>query len=145
MGRESAAIVESVHKWHDLLLGRYFTIVTDQQAASYMFNTRTPNRIKNDKLLRWRLELSNYSYDIVYRPGSLNSSADTLSRSCSASCSLSLKDLHAALCHPGVARLYHFVKQKNLPFSMEDVKHICAECQICAELKPRFFRPPLVA
>ena len=29
-----------------------------------MFNSSTPNRIKNDKLLRWRLELSNYCYDI---------------------------------------------------------------------------------
>lgn len=25
---------------------------------------------------------------------------------------------------------------------MEDAKHTCAECQICAELKPRFFKPP---
>lgn len=101
---EAASLVESVRKWRDLLLGRHFTIVTDQQAASYMFNTRLPNRIKNDKLLRWRLELSNYSYEIVYRPGSLNISADALSRACLATCSISLKELHAASCHPGISR-----------------------------------------
>lgn len=139
--REAAAIVESVRKWRDLLLGRKFTILTDQQAAAYMFNMSTPNRIKNDKLLRWRLELSNYCYNIAYRPGSLNPAADALSRSCSATCSVSLKDIHAALCHPGIARLHHYVRQKNLPFSMEDIKRICSECQICAELKPKFFKP----
>ena len=36
--RESVAIIESVRKWWDLLLGRNFIIITDQQTASYMFN-----------------------------------------------------------------------------------------------------------
>ena len=36
-----------------------------------------------------------------------------------------------------------FVKTKNLPFSVEDVKRICSNCQICAEIKPRFFRKPV--
>ncbi len=33
-----------------------------------------------------------------------------------------LEEIHASLCHPGVTRLYHFVKTKNLAYSLEDVK-----------------------
>lgn len=139
--REAAAIVEAVRKWRDLLVGRKFSIVTDQQAVSYIFNTQLSSRIKNDKLLRWRLELSNYCYEIAYRPGSMNSSADTLSRSCASAQSQSLKDLHEALCHPGVRRMSHLIRLKNLPYSVEDVKRVCRECRVCGELKPRFFKP----
>ena len=35
--------------------------------------------------------------------------------------------------------MYHFIRSKNLPFSMNDVKSLCANCKICAEIKPRFF------
>ena len=52
-----------------------------------------------------------------------------------------LIQIHNGLCHPGVTRLLHFVRTKNLPFSTEDVKKICSDCRICAELKPRFFHP----
>lgn len=58
--REAAAVVESIRKWQDLLIGRKFTIVTDQQAVSFIFNSKCHTRVKNDKLMRWRLELSNY-------------------------------------------------------------------------------------
>lgn len=50
-------------------------------------------------------------------------------------------ELHEKLCHPGVSTLLHFVRSGNLPFSTEDVKKTCASCRICAELKPRFYRP----
>ena len=36
--------------------------------------------------------------------------------------SCNIQKLHENLCHPGIARFYHFVKSKNLPYSMEDVK-----------------------
>ena len=51
-----------------------------------------------------------------------------------------LADIHRSLCHPGVTRMLHFVKSRNLPFSTEEVKRSCSDCQICAELKPRFFK-----
>lgn len=37
-------------------------------------------------------------------------------------------------------RLNHWVRVKNLPFSIEDLKKVTNSCQICAELKPRFHR-----
>ena len=48
-----------------------------------------------------------------------------------------LNDIHEALYHPGVSRMLHFVKTKNLPFSTEHVKKTCSMCCICAELKPQ--------
>ena len=52
-----------------------------------------------------------------------------------------LEEIHVGLCHPGVTRMLHFVKSKNLPFSTEEVKKVCSACRGCAELKPQFYRP----
>ena len=54
-----------------------------------------------------------------------------------------MEKIHVSLCHPGVTRLYHFVRMKNLPFSLEDVKKVCSHCSICSELKPKFHKPPI--
>ena len=37
--------------------------------------------------------------------------------------------------------MIHFVRTKNLPFSVEDVKHVASGCRVCAECKPRFHKP----
>ena len=78
---------------------------------------------------------------ISYRPGSENGPADTLSRAYSASLTTSdsLDYIHSALCHPGVTRLYHFVRSKNLPYSLDDVKKVIQKCDVCARLKPKFY------
>ena len=54
-----------------------------------------------------------------------------------------MKLVHEGLCHPGVARLYHYIKQKNLPYTMDDVKQVCQQCRVCAELKPNFYKPQM--
>ena len=140
--KEAAAIVESVSHWRHFLLGRKFTLITDQQAVSYVFDKQAKGKTKNQKLLRWRIELSTYSYEVKYRPGPENFAADALTRCCNVSEILPLNELHEMLCHPGVSRLYHYVKSKNLPYSVEDVKNTCKTCTICQELKPRFYKPP---
>ena len=53
----------------------------------------------------------------------------------------SLSDLHCSLCHPGITRLNHYIKSKNLPYSVDDVKRVCSTCLVCAELKPRYYKP----
>jgi len=35
-------------------------------------------------------------------------------------------------------QFYHFVKNRNLPFSGEEAKEVCQRCRTCAEIKPRF-------
>ena len=144
--KEAHAIIESVRHWRHYLMGRHFTMKTVQRSVRYMFDKQHKNRIKNDKILRWRMELSCYNFDIVYRAGRDNITPDLFSRSytyCSVACrdQRSLAAIHDALCHPGVTRLLHFVKSKNLPYSVDDVKRVVSSCRICAECRPNFYQP----
>ena len=125
-------------------LGSQFTVITDQQSVSFMFGKLNHGKIKNDKITRWRIELSPYAFDIIHRPGKDNLPADALSRlvptsRCSAT--IDLKSLHDQLCHPGITRMSHFVRSRNLPFSVEDIKKMTSSCRDCAEVKPRYFKP----
>ena len=55
-------------------------------------------KITNEKFLRWRLELSCYSFDLIYRPGKDNIPPDTLSRvMCATATADSLHKLHELL------------------------------------------------
>ena len=36
----------------------------------------------------------------------------------------------------------HFIRTKNLPFSLDEVRRVTAQCKACAETKPQFFKPP---
>jgi hypothetical protein len=142
--KEAAAIIEACRKWKHYLSGRRFQLITDQQSVSFIYNTLKHGKTKNDKILRWRIELSCLDFDIKYRPGPENLTADCLSRAhCSAipNSLRKLKTIHDDLCHPGISRLGHFVRSRNLPYSMEDVKSVISQCRVCAELKPNFFRP----
>ena len=49
-----------------------------------------------------------------------------------------LYELHQALGHPGVTRMLHFVKSKNLSFSLDDIKSIVRACKACSKLKPQY-------
>ena len=140
--KEAQAIVGAIEYWKHFLLGRYFTLITDQKSVSFMFDIKNHGKIKNDKILRWRLALSCYSYNTVYRPGNENNAADTLSRTpCLAINPNHLKDIHDALCHPGITRMIHFVRSKNLPYSVDEIKKICHDCNICAKIKPQYYKP----
>lgn len=137
--KEAYAIVESLRHWRHFLVGKHFEVFTDQQAVSFVFDQKHSSKIKNEKLVRWRLELACFKFDIIYRPGKENVVADTLSRITGALTSaIDLKELHKSLCHPGVTRMYHWIRCKNLPFSLEDIRKLTNSCPICNELKPRF-------
>ncbi len=72
----------------------HFSLKTDQRSVAYMFDRKQGGKIKNDKIMRWRMELSGYNFDIVYRPGKENIPPDTLSReNCNAMNSGSLAEL----------------------------------------------------
>ena len=140
--KEAAAIVEAVRKWKHYLTGKHFKLITDQKSVAYMFDTKRHSKIKNDKVMRWRIELSMYDFDIVYRAGEENIPADALSRMKIMSLTIDkLYELHKSLCHPGVARMVHFVKSRNLPFSVEDVKRMTQACKECQECKPQYYSP----
>ena len=138
--KEASAIIEAVRKWRHLLINKHFTLITDQKPVSFMFSDNC-SKIKNDRIFRWRLELSELNYTIVYRPGKENVVADTFTRSnLNAISEISLVEIHNELCHPGIQRLYHYVRAKNLPYSVEEIKKLTANCRVCRELKPTFHK-----
>jgi hypothetical protein len=143
--KEAYAIVEAVRHWKHFLLGRHFRLITDQQSVAFMFDLKHGSKVKNEKITRWKLDLSCYSYEILYRPGKENHAADALSRvgyvsSTVTSTDAKLQSIHTLLCHPGVSRLSHWIRTKNLPYSIDDIRRVTSACRTCAEVKPNFFK-----
>ena len=137
--KEAQAVIESIRHWKHFLTGKHFTLKTDQKSVAFMFNKKLKGKIKNDKIMRWRIDLSCYSFDIEYKPGNENVVPDTLSRLiCAIPSKNTLYKVHDALCHPGVVRLSHFVRAKSLPYSMDEIKRVVANCRICCECRPKF-------
>lgn len=74
--KELLAIVWGCKYFRPYLFGRKFTIYTDHRPLAWLFSLKDPN----SKLIRWRLKLEEYDYDIIYKKGRLNTNADALSR-----------------------------------------------------------------
>lgn len=74
--KEMLAIIWAVEYFRPYLYGNNFTLVTDHKPLTWLYNVKKPH----SKLIRWRLKLSEYQFDIVYKPGRINSNADALSR-----------------------------------------------------------------
>lgn len=53
-----------------------------------------------------------------------------------------LKDLHDLLCHLRATRITHFVRTKNLPYSITEIKCMVARCKVCEKFKSRFYKLP---
>jgi len=70
------ATVRGCKQFRQYLYGRKFTIVTDHKPLTWVFNVKDPS----SRLLRWRLKLEGYDYDVIYKSGTKNRNADALSR-----------------------------------------------------------------
>lgn len=73
--KESLAVLYAVEKFRSYVYGRKITIVTDCEALTW-FKTAT----LNSRVQKWRFKLSEYDYEILYKPGKKNTKADALSR-----------------------------------------------------------------
>ena len=62
MKKEAYAAVEGLRKWRHLLIGRHFTLVTDQKSVSFVFDRHHASKIKNKKIMRWRMDLSSFHF-----------------------------------------------------------------------------------
>ena len=74
--KELLAIVWAVQHFRPYLYGRKFTLVTDHRPLIWLHNLKDPI----SRMARWKIKLSEYEYEIVYKPGSANINADALSR-----------------------------------------------------------------
>lgn len=74
--REALAIVLACRRFHHFLWGTVFGIHTDHQPLVSVFTKKT----KCPRMNRWKVEMKDYRYKVVYRPGKHNEVADQLSR-----------------------------------------------------------------
>ena len=70
------AIVWAMKRLRQYLLGNEFKIQTDHRALIWLHNVKDPS----SRLLRWRLKMEEYDYEIVHVKGKGNKVADCLSR-----------------------------------------------------------------
>lgn len=76
--RELLAIVWAVKHFRPYLYGKRFKITSDHKPLTWLFNVKDPG----SRLIRWRLKLEEYDYEISYVKGCSNQQADCLSRLC---------------------------------------------------------------
>ncbi|KAG1463919.1 hypothetical protein G6F56_005189 [Rhizopus delemar] len=73
---ECLAVIWAVQLFRPYLLGKRFKVITDHSALHGLLKAPNPTGI----IARWLTILAEYDYEIKYRPGRVNESADFLSR-----------------------------------------------------------------
>ena len=74
--KECLAIVYGTKVFRPYLFGQRFKIITDHKPLNWLFNCKDPG----SRLVRWRLKLEEFDYEIQYKKGKTNTNADALSR-----------------------------------------------------------------
>lgn len=74
--KELLAIVMAIERFRHYIWGKHFVVYTDHEALTYLFNQNKPG----SRLLRWKLLLAEYDFEIIHRPGKNNVVSDCLSR-----------------------------------------------------------------
>jgi hypothetical protein len=85
--KEAFAIFYSLRKWEHYLQGTKFTLFTDHKNLTYL------NKDPSPKVMRWKVAVQEYDFDVAYIEGHKNVIADGFSRLCP-------KDLDAELEQP---------------------------------------------
>lgn len=73
---ECLAVVWAVKMFRPYILGKKLAIITDHSALTGLVKTSNPTGI----IARWIVILPEYEYEIKYKPGRINESADFLTR-----------------------------------------------------------------
>jgi len=75
--REGYAVYLAIKEFRHYLYGKKFTVVTDCKALPSIFTNGT---VMNTRLSNWSQQVTEYTFQIIYQPGSQNLVADALSR-----------------------------------------------------------------
>ena len=76
--KELLAMIFAVAHFRPYIFGRKFKLITDHKALTWLAQLKDPTI--SSRLARWKIKLQEYDYEIVYKPGRVNSNADALSR-----------------------------------------------------------------
>ncbi|CDF36773.1 unnamed protein product [Chondrus crispus] len=74
--KECLAVIGAVQTLRPYLYGEHFIVHTDHASLRWLMNVTDPS----GRLIRWRLRLSEFDFEIKYKKGKANSQADALSR-----------------------------------------------------------------
>lgn len=74
--KELLSILDSTKHFRPYLFGQKFTIETDHNPLVWLYKIKEPN----SRLIRWKLKLEEFNFDIVYKKGKENKVSDALSR-----------------------------------------------------------------
>ena len=75
--RELLAIVYALEIFRPYLFGQKFLLITDHEPLTYIKTVKHPS----DRLVRWICKLSEFDFDVRYKPGSELARVDAFSRS----------------------------------------------------------------
>ena len=155
--QEGFAIFHCIQKLNHYLMGRKFEVETDHRNLVFMANSATP------KVVRWRLRLAEYDFDVRHIPGVDNVVADGLSRCLVTHCMLSMSggvsramgsvapadgvsanQQLIATCHNpvmghfGVKRTVSSLRREGHSWAgmNDDVKSFIAACPVCQKGSP---------
>ena len=74
--KEGLAVVWALTIYRPYILGNKVIIRSDHMPLKYIFTTS----VASGRLQRWALAISDYDYEVEYKPGKENTNADALSR-----------------------------------------------------------------
>ena len=70
------AVYWALSYFRHYLLGREFTLVTDNKALKWVMKLNNPSR----KINRWIVDIMEYNFKVKHRKGTTHNNADALSR-----------------------------------------------------------------
>ncbi|XP_053989799.1 uncharacterized protein LOC128882236 [Hylaeus volcanicus] len=75
-------MVYAVKYFRPYIYGKQFTLVTDHRPLIWLHSVKDPT----SRLIKWKLRLSEYEYQVAHKSGKTNKNADALSRNPTPTC-----------------------------------------------------------
>ena len=126
--KEALSLIFGIHKFHQYLYGRTFTLVTDHKPLTTILGSKKGiPALSAAWMQRWALLLSAYNYDIRFRPTQAHGNADGLSR---------LPVQEDQSCVPDDAMVFNIAQLDALPVcSSELMAATCTDPQLSKVLQ----------